>query len=85
MAASCLKINQNTALYVKKGCKMCNFRLTKCKIRQVLTCLLILTYCPVCVLYISAFKKSGLQGSGQIIIAHADIPLIQLDLLTVAC
>ena len=85
VAAICSKINQNTALYVKKGYKMCKSRLTKCKSRQVLTCHLIITYCPVCLLYISTLKVSGLKDSGQIVIAHADIPLIQVDLQTVAC
>lgn len=35
VAAVGLKINQNAALYAKKGYKMCKFRLTKCKSRQV--------------------------------------------------
>lgn len=85
VAAICLKINQNTALYVKKGYKICKFRLTKCKSRQVLTCHLIIMYYPVCLLYISTLKVSGLKDWGQIVIAHADIPLIQVDLQTVAC
>lgn len=78
VAAICLNINQNTALYVKKGYKMCKFRLTKRKSRQVLTCHLIITYCPVCLLCISTLRVRGLKD-------HADIPLIQVDLQTVAC
>jgi len=85
VAAICLKINQKTALYVKKGYKMYKFRLTKCKSRQVLTCHLIITYCPVRFLYISALKLSSLEDSGQIVIVHADISLIWVDLQTVAC
>jgi len=77
VAAICLKINQNTARYVRKGYKMCKFRLAKHERRQVLTCRLIITYCPVCLLYISALKVGGLKDSGQIVIAHADILLIQ--------
>lgn len=73
-AAVGLKINQNAALYAKKGYKMYRFRLTKCKSRQVLTCHLIITYCPVCLLHISTLKVSGLKVSEQMVIAHADIP-----------
>lgn len=85
VAAVGLKINQNAALCAKKGYKMYTFRLTKCKSRQVLTCHLIITYCPVCLLHISALKVSGLKVSGQMVIAHADTPLIQVGLQTVAC
>lgn len=34
----------------------------------------------MCLLHISALKVSGLKVSGQMVIAHADIPLIQVGL-----
>lgn len=85
VAAVGLKINQNAALYAKKGYKICKFRLTKCKSRQVGTWHLITTYCPMCLLHISALNVSDLKVSGQVVIALADIPLIKVGLQIVSC